>query len=53
MVVHRHNLREVIGRICRLLMSPSDLEASPLTERAAIVDGAVVTLAKVEARAEA
>ncbi|MCW5714632.1 MAG: acetyl-CoA carboxylase, carboxyltransferase subunit beta [Bauldia sp.] len=28
MVVHRHNLREVIARLCRLLTSPADLEAS-------------------------
>jgi acetyl-CoA carboxylase carboxyl transferase subunit beta len=28
MVVHRHNLREVIARICRLLASPSDLPAT-------------------------
>jgi acetyl-CoA carboxylase carboxyl transferase subunit beta len=53
MVVHRHNLREVIGRVCRLLMNPADLDASPLDERAAIADATVGTLTKVEARADA
>ncbi len=30
MVVHRHNLREVIARICRLLTTGADLEATAL-----------------------
>jgi len=30
MVVHRHNLREVIARICRLLTAAADLEATAI-----------------------
>jgi acetyl-CoA carboxylase carboxyl transferase subunit beta len=30
MVVHRHNLREVIARVCRLLTAAADLEATAI-----------------------
>ena len=30
MVVHRHNLREVISRVCRLLAAKADFEAAPV-----------------------
>jgi hypothetical protein len=29
-VVHRHNLREVIARVCRLLTAAADLEATAI-----------------------
>jgi len=32
MVVHRHNLREVIARICRLLTAKADFEAAAVAE---------------------
>ena len=33
MVVHRHNLREVIARICHLLTTGADLVATPVKEK--------------------
>jgi acetyl-CoA carboxylase carboxyl transferase subunit beta len=55
MVVHRHNLREEIARICRLLTSGADLEASPIEDAKALPGDSAppVEAAKAEAGAEA
>jgi acetyl-CoA carboxylase carboxyl transferase subunit beta len=54
MVVHRHDLRGVVARICRLLTLPSDLEAAPLTNRALTLEGeALDDTQTADSRAEA
>jgi acetyl-CoA carboxylase carboxyl transferase subunit beta len=41
MVVHRHHLREVIARICRLLTSPASIEGDTLIEESEVEPGPI------------
>jgi len=41
MVVHRHHLREVIARICRLLTSPASIEGDTLIEESDVEPGPI------------